>query len=100
MLNKARSGLCYRDLQGMNVLVLMQAYYRGARAALKLGEYSEALQLCQRGMSLDTEAPELQQLSMEADRKLKVCSSGHCWVSRRDTGVSVICLGVGQGGFA
>ena len=52
----------------------MQGYYRGARAALKLGEYEEALQLCQKGMALDSEAPELQQLSMEADRKAKVCT--------------------------
>lgn len=55
------------------LLVCSQGYYRGARAALKLGEYEEALQLCQRGMGLDSNAPELQQLSIEADRKAKVC---------------------------
>ena len=57
----------------IEALLQSQGYYRGARAALKLGEYEEALQLCQKGMGLDSEAPELQQLSMEADRKAKVC---------------------------
>ena len=58
-----------------------QGYYRGARAALKLGDYDEALQLCHRGMAIHSEAPELQQLSMEADRKAKVCRLQYCWVS-------------------
>ena len=66
----------------MSTLVVMQGYYRGAKAALKLGEYEEALQLCQRGMALDSEAPELQQLSMEAGRKAKVRHPSHCWVSK------------------
>ena len=51
----------------------MQGYYRGARAALKLGSYEEALELCKRGMAVDGEASELQQLKLEAEKKAKVC---------------------------
>ena len=51
-----------------------QGYYRGARAALKLRDYETALQLCSRGMEIDGEAPELQQLRQEAEKQAKVCT--------------------------
>ena len=54
-----------------------QGCYRGARAALKLRHYETASQLCSRGMEIDGEAPELQQLRQEAEKQAKVrtCTS-------------------------
>lgn len=58
--------MAYRDM------CLTQGYYRGARAALKLGDFEEALQLCRKGMGIDSKSPELQQLSAEAEKRAKV----------------------------
>ena len=40
---------------------------------MKLKSYEEALELCKRGMAVDGEASELQQLRREAEKKAKVC---------------------------
>lgn len=73
MVSCSKSKQRLNSLVGQANLCLMQGYYRGARAALKLGNYEEALELCKRGIPIDTEASELQQLRQEAEKKAKVC---------------------------
>ena len=72
--HKAERLYAAKGIPGTRARCFIQGYFRGARAALRLGEHDEALQLCQRGMSLHSDAAELQQLSMEAEKKTKVCS--------------------------
>ena len=51
-----------------------QGYYRGARAALKLGEHQQAADICSKGLAVDAGATELQQLSKEAQRQLQAAA--------------------------
>lgn len=48
-----------------------QAYYRGARAALKLGDHQRAADICSKGLAMDQSAAELQQLRSQAEAQLQ-----------------------------
>ena len=52
----------------------MQGYYRGARAATKLGELEQAADICRAGLAVDPGAKELQQMQAEAERQLRAAA--------------------------
>lgn len=52
-----------------------QGYYRGARAALKLGECELAAQICSNGLTIDGSATELQQLQSQAESQLQAAAA-------------------------
>ncbi|KAK9907556.1 hypothetical protein WJX75_005927 [Coccomyxa subellipsoidea] len=53
----------------------LKGYYRGARAALKLGECELAAQICSNGLTIDGSATELQQLQSQAESQLQAAAA-------------------------
>lgn len=52
-----------------NCFNLVQGYYRAAKAAMKLGEYQQAIPVIERGLAADASQPEFQKMLATAKQK-------------------------------